>query len=90
MSPLHDEMDQKIRFARAFGEVLRTVRKGANMSQERLAEGADIDRTYPSMLERGLREPTLGVVIRLGQALNVSADELVKMTLAELGIPGGP
>lgn len=55
--------------AAAFGAVLKTARAGAGVTQEKLAELADIDRTYPSLLERGRREPGLGVVIRLGEAL---------------------
>lgn len=67
--------------ARAFGEVLRLARPRAQISQERLAEFADIDRTYPSLIERGLGEPTLSIVIRLGKALNINPLVLVKMTL---------
>jgi hypothetical protein len=40
-----------------------------------------IDRTYPSLIKRGLREPTLSIVIRLGRALNINPLVLVKMTL---------
>ena len=36
--------------AKAFGVVLSNVRRDAGISQEELAEGADIDRTYPSLL----------------------------------------
>jgi hypothetical protein len=34
----------------AFGFMLRTARKQRGLSQEALCEGADIDRTYPSLL----------------------------------------
>jgi transcriptional regulator with XRE-family HTH domain len=54
----------------AFAAVLKLARAGAGLSQERLAEAADIDRTYPSLLERGLRQPTLAVVIAVAFALN--------------------
>ncbi len=37
-----------------------------------------------SLLERGLREPGLGVVIRLGNALGVSPLLLLRMTIARL------
>jgi DNA-binding XRE family transcriptional regulator len=54
--------------AAAFAAILRTARVGAGLSQEKLAEAADIDRTYPSLLERGLRQPTLAVLIeKLGK-----------------------
>jgi hypothetical protein len=46
-----------------------------------LREFADIDRTYPSLLKRGLRETTLSIVILLGKALNMNPLVLVKMTL---------
>jgi ribosome-binding protein aMBF1 (putative translation factor) len=46
--------------ARAFGAVLKNARSQQGLSQEALCEGADMDRTYPSLLERGLRTPTSG------------------------------
>jgi transcriptional regulator with XRE-family HTH domain len=70
--------------AAAFGCVLKTARAGVGVTQEKLSELADIDRTYPSLLERGLREPGLGVVIRIGEALQVDPVLLVRMTLLRL------
>jgi transcriptional regulator with XRE-family HTH domain len=61
----------------AFGRVLRESRQERRLSQEVLAELADLDRTTPSLLERGLRQPTLGVVFLLGRALEVDPRELV-------------
>ncbi len=37
---------------------------------------AGLDRTYVSGIERGLRNPTLLVLLRLAQALEVSVTEL--------------
>ena len=70
--------------AAAFGAVLKTAREGAGISQEKLAELAEIDRTYPSLLERGLRHPGLGVAIRLAVALKADPLLLVRMTLLRL------
>ena len=53
---------------------LRVVR---SLSQEELADRAGLDRTYISGIERGLRNPTLLVLLHLKQALGVSLDELV-------------
>lgn len=64
--------------ATAFGCVLREHRRNAGLSQERLALTADVDRTFVSMLERGLRVPTLGIVFSLAQALGVSGADLVR------------
>ena len=64
--------------AKAFGEVLRTLRKERGLSQEKLAEMCDLDRTYISMLERGLHQPSLTAFLRLAQAVEVSAAMLVE------------
>jgi transcriptional regulator with XRE-family HTH domain len=66
----------------AFGRVLRETRKG--LSQEELANEAEFDRTYPSLLERGLRTPTLTVIIQLAKVLGVTAAWLVNKTLEEM------
>lgn len=74
-----------------FGDVLRSHRKNAGLSQMALAERSDIDRTYVSFLERGVRQPSLKVVLRLGYALGVLPSELVRevsdvVTPKELGM----
>jgi transcriptional regulator with XRE-family HTH domain len=61
----------------AFGKTLIEIRKERGLSQERMAELADLDRTTPSLLERGLRQPTLAVIFLLGRALAVDPRELV-------------
>ncbi|MFL6603974.1 MAG: helix-turn-helix domain-containing protein [Steroidobacteraceae bacterium] len=69
----------------AFGRVLREARKQKGLSQEDLAGEAEFDRTYPSLLERGLRTPTLTILFALADQLDVSAASLVNKTLEELG-----
>lgn len=51
------------------------------LTQLKLAEKSDLDVTYISLLERGLRQPSLKTLIRLASALNVSPNELLKKTL---------
>jgi transcriptional regulator with XRE-family HTH domain len=68
----------------AFGRVLREERKNKGMSQEDLAGEAEFDRTYPSLLERGLRTPTLTVLFRIAMVLGATAAYLVNRTLEEL------
>jgi transcriptional regulator with XRE-family HTH domain len=64
-----------------FGKVLRESRQERGLSQEHLAELADLDRTTPSLLERGLRQPTLAVVFLLGRAMQVDPRELVRRVI---------
>jgi transcriptional regulator with XRE-family HTH domain len=61
-----------------FGKVLRQHRTKAGLSQEDLALDAGFNRTYISMLERGLRQPTLTTLFKLGKELKISPSELVK------------
>jgi transcriptional regulator with XRE-family HTH domain len=69
----------------AFGRVLREARKEKGISQEELAGDADFDRTYPSLLERGLRTPTLTIILMIAKVLGVTAASLVIKTQEELG-----
>ena len=66
-----------------FGDVLRRYRSEKNISQEELAFQAGVDRTFVSRLERGISQPTITTLIGLGQALGVSAAELVRETEKE-------
>lgn len=70
--------------AAAFGRVLRETRLQKGVSQDSLASTCEFDRTYPSLLERGLRSPTLAMIFRLSEALNVDPSLLVAKTYDEL------
>lgn len=76
-------MDEE-RLGATFGKVLREYRTKAGLSQEALADRANLDRTYVSLLERGLRLPTLGTVFRLSGALGVGPGTLVGKCYARL------
>jgi len=56
---------------RRFGKNLRRVREGRGWSQEALAEHCGIHRTEASLLERGQREPELGTLVKLADALEI-------------------
>lgn len=64
-------------FSAKFGEVLRSARTRRGLSQERLAELADLDRTFVSMIERGRRRPTLDSAKRLAQALGIPLTKMI-------------
>jgi len=68
-----------------FGEVVRTKRLQAGLSQEHLAEQAELHSTYIGLIERGLRNPTLDTAARIARALNASLSELI--TTSEKGVP---
>jgi transcriptional regulator with XRE-family HTH domain len=76
--------------ARAFGQALRTVRLKQGITQEQLAETGDFDRTYPSLLERGLRTPTFFVILSLAQGLRIDPLALFDEAVNRLREPSSP
>lgn len=60
----------------AFGRRIRELRENQELSQEELAERASLHWTYVSGVERGKRAPSLDVVGRLANGLNVTLAEL--------------
>jgi transcriptional regulator with XRE-family HTH domain len=68
----------------AFGRVLREQRNGAELSQEQLALIANVDRTFVSQMERGIRQPTLTTLFKLAKALQVQPSTLVSRTEKQL------
>ncbi|MBX9681191.1 MAG: helix-turn-helix domain-containing protein [Gemmataceae bacterium] len=64
--------------ATIFGEVLRKRRLAAELSQEQLADRSGLHRTTMSLLERGLRVPSLLVLLQLSKGLETTAASLVQ------------
>lgn len=63
--------------AQLFGRRLRELRKERGLTQEALAESADLSGNYISDLELGLKVPSLTILVRLSQALDVATTDLV-------------
>lgn len=59
-----------------FGERVRAIRTSAGLSQEKLAELAELHRTYISGVERGERNPSLKSIERIASALNTPLEKL--------------
>jgi len=61
-----------------FGQNVARLRVAKGMSQDQLAERADLDRTYVSGIERGLRNPGIKAVLRIARALGASPGDLCR------------
>jgi transcriptional regulator with XRE-family HTH domain len=61
----------------ALGRAVRELRDEKELSQEALGYLADIHRTYVGGVERGERNVTYLMLLRLARALGVDAAELV-------------
>ena len=71
-------MPKRDKLLSEFGRNVSRFRDQAGLSQEKLAENAEIDRTYLSGIERGVRNPGIKTVLRLARALHVTVDQLCK------------
>lgn len=56
------------------GSAIRALRDEAGLSQEELADLAELDRTYISGIERGRRNPSVKSLQRVSDALSVTLD----------------
>jgi transcriptional regulator with XRE-family HTH domain len=74
--------------SKAFGKALRELRKTKKATQDSLAVGAGLDRTYISLLELGQRSPTLDTMLALCGALHISLTELAVAIEASLPAHG--
>lgn len=62
---------------REFGRRVRERRLELSLSQEELAERADLHRTYISSLEQGRRNVAVRNVVRLAEALEMDPGDLL-------------
>jgi len=61
---------------KGFGLHVRSLRNKKNLSQEKLAHLADLDRTYISGVERGIRNISLINIFKIAKALSIAPSEL--------------
>lgn len=59
-----------------FGNRLRKLRIEKGFSQEKFADLTQLDRTYVSGLERGKRNPSYLILLKIAKSLNISVKDL--------------
>ena len=62
----------------AFGQALRSLRTRRKWSQTELALRADVDRNYISLIELGKNSPSVRLVFKLCDALDLTPSDLMK------------
>ena len=65
-------------FLVALGSAVRRAREARGLSQEALGFEAELDRTYVSGVERGVRNPTMRTMRRLASALRTKVSVLAR------------
>jgi ribosome-binding protein aMBF1 (putative translation factor) len=76
--PRVPKRDESAAFARAVGDALREERQRQGLSQEAFGFEAELDRTYVSGVERGVRNPTLAIMLKWCQALGVRPSVILR------------
>jgi transcriptional regulator with XRE-family HTH domain len=61
-----------------FGDTVRRLRKQAGLSQEALAERANLSADFLGFIERGENVPTLTTILQLARALGVQPSKIIK------------
>jgi transcriptional regulator with XRE-family HTH domain len=72
---MNDREDEK--FLKAFGENLKKIRNGRNLSTRQLADLAEINLGNLSDIELGKKDPRLTTILALADALQVDPAVLV-------------
>jgi transcriptional regulator with XRE-family HTH domain len=61
-----------------FGKRIRELRVAKGLTQEMLAAKIGVDRSYMGFLERGERNPSLEVILKIAKVLGVDSGDLLK------------
>jgi transcriptional regulator with XRE-family HTH domain len=61
----------------ALGKLVKTQRRKLKISQEELGFRANLDRTYISGIERGVRNPSLTALVALAEGFGIRVSELL-------------
>ena len=75
--------EQRHLLLRTIGHAIRSRRRAHGLSQESLAALAQLDRSYMSSVERGLRNISVLNLARIAAALDVSVWELLGVDAAQ-------
>ena len=75
------DMDAQ-RLPKAFGAVVRELRRSMGYSQEGFADHCGVHRTYMGSVERGESVVTLTTGIRIAEGLNMPLSKLLELSIA--------
>lgn len=70
--------ESKAETLKALGLIIRQHRASMGISQEELGLRCNLDRTYISGLERGVRNPSLTALVTLANGLNITVSKLLE------------
>ena len=62
----------------AFAQALKSIRIEKELTQEQLAYGANVHRTYIAFLEGARKQPSIDAVFKIAKGLDISPAELIE------------
>jgi len=65
------------RIAKTFGEQLRRRRLALKLTQEEFAHRSGIDISFISRVERGVSQPSIGVLLQMAKLLGTSGKDMI-------------
>lgn len=74
MGPSMDRSNETL--VTAFASALKAARQNAGMTQEDLAERAEVSVRFISLLETGKRQPSLSALFAISRGLNIPLSSL--------------
>lgn len=70
--------ESRKKILRALGQLVKQRRTALGISQEELGLRANLDRTYISGVERGVRNPSVTALVSLAIGLGITVSELLE------------
>ncbi len=71
-------MRPPLQVSREFGKAVRELRLKRGITQQQLADSCGLDISYIGQIERGQRNPTLGVMHGIARVLKTKISDLLK------------
>lgn len=63
---------------RAMGAFIRHQRELANLSLRQMSQATKVSNAYLSQIERGMHDPTVRVLLQIGDVLDVSLEDMLQ------------
>lgn len=67
-----------------FGKAIKNLRLARELTQNDVADMINSERSHISDIERGIKSPSLSMIFRLAEALQIPSGELVQLVDNEL------
>lgn len=70
--------ESREKILRTLGQLVKQQRTALGISQEELGLRANLDRTYISGVERGVRNPSVTALVSLASGLGITVSDLLE------------